>query len=51
MRSSNMYIKPIVELDIEKIIDKFDTNKSAGHDNIGNLIVKKVRTEILKPLR
>ena len=35
MRSSSMYMKPIVELDIAKIIDKSNPNKSAGHDNIG----------------
>ena len=42
MRSSSMYMKPIVELDIAKIIDKFNPNKSAGYDNIGNFIIKKV---------
>ena len=36
-------MKPIVELDIEKIIDKFDPNKTAGHDNTGNFIIKTVR--------
>ena len=50
MRSSSMYMKPIVELDIAKIIDKFNPNKSAGYDNTGNFIIKKVKTEILKPL-
>ena len=50
MRSSSMYMKPIVELDIAKIIDKFDPNKSAGHDNIGNFIIKRVKSEIVKPL-
>ena len=45
-----MYMKPIVELDIAKIIDKFNPNKSAGHDNIGNFIIKKVKSEIIKPL-
>ena len=45
-----MYMKPIVELDIAKIIDKFNPNKSAGYENIGNFIIKKVKTGILKPL-
>ena len=31
-----MYMKPIVEMDITKIIEKFNQNKSAGDDNIGN---------------
>ena len=31
-----MYMKPIVEMYITKIIEKFNQNKSAGNDNIGN---------------
>ena len=50
MRSSSMYMKPIVELDIIKVIEKFNPNKSAGHDNIGNFIITKVGNEIVKPL-
>ena len=45
MRSSSMYMKPIVELDIAKTIDKFNPNKSAV-----NFIIKKVKTEIIKSL-
>ena len=40
MRSSSMYMKPIVELDIAQIIDKCNPNKNAGHDNIGNFIIE-----------
>ena len=36
---SSMYFKPIVEMDIIKIINKFNSNK--GDDNIGNFIIKK----------
>ena len=36
-----MYLKPIVEMDIFKIIDKFNPNKGVGNDNIGDFIVKK----------
>ena len=35
-------MKPITEDEIIKITGKFDKNKSAGHDGIGNLIVKRV---------
>ena len=45
-----MFMKPIVETEIIKIINKFKQNKSAGHDDIGNLVVKKVASEIAKPL-
>lgn len=47
---SSMFMKPIVEIEVNKIIDKFNQNKSSGHDNIGNFIVKRVASEIVKPL-
>ena len=50
MRSNSMYMKPIVASDIIKIIDKFNPNKSAGHDNVGNYMIKTVGKEIVKPL-
>ena len=37
-------------MDIIKIINKFNLNKGAGNDNIGNFIIKKVVNEIVKPL-
>ena len=45
--NSSMYMKPIVEMDITKIIEKFNPNKSAGDDNIGNSIIKRVAKEIV----
>jgi len=48
--TNSMYFKPIVEKEIVKIIGKFNPNKSAGHDNIGNYIIKNVAPEIAKPL-
>ena len=46
-----MYLKPIVGDEILKIINKFNQNKSAGHDNIGNYIIKRVSKEISIPLK
>jgi hypothetical protein len=43
-------MRPIVEMEIIKIVEKFNPNKSAGHDNIGNFIIKKVCKEIVEPL-
>jgi hypothetical protein len=40
--SDCMFMKPIVETEIIKIIDKFNQNKSAGNDNIGNFVIKRV---------
>ena len=46
----SIFMKPIVENEIVKIISKFDKNKSPGHDDIGNNILKKIANEIAKPL-
>ena len=43
---SCMYMKPIVELDVLKVIGKLKPNKSAGYDKIGNVLIKKVCNEI-----
>ena len=45
-----MFLKPIVEEEVIKIIYKFNQNKSAGHDDIGNFIVKRIAKEISVPL-
>ena len=37
-------------MDIIKIINKFNSNKGARNDNIGNFIIKKEANEIVKPL-
>ena len=49
-KTTNMFMKPIVETDVIKIVQKFNPNKSAGNDDIGNFVVKKVCNEIVKPL-
>ena len=36
-------MKPIVESEIIKIVNKFDKHKSAGQDDISNYIVKKLQ--------
>ena len=42
----SIFMRPIAEDEILKIIYKFDKNKSAGHDGIGNLIVKGVAKKL-----
>ena len=44
-------MKPIVEMDITKIIEKFAQNNSAGNDNIGNFSIKRVSKEIVKDIQ
>ena len=43
-------MKPVVEEEVIKIIYKFNQNKSTGHDDIGNFIVKRIAKEISLPL-
>ena len=38
---SSMFFSPITEEEVIKIIKSLDTKKSAGHDNIPILIIKK----------
>ena len=45
-----IYAKPVVAEEIVKIIGKFNPNKSPGHDDITNMVVKKVAPEISKSL-
>lgn len=47
---NSCFMSPITEDEVVKVISKFDQNKSPGHDNIGNYIVKRVANEISKPL-
>lgn len=42
-----MFFKPIVP---DEIIGKFNQNKSPGHEDIQNMIIKRVAPEISKPL-
>ena len=48
--TSCMFLKTIVEEEIVRIIYKFNQNKSVGHDDIGNFIVKRITKEISVPL-
>ena len=45
-----LFMNPVVADEVIKIISKFDQNKSPGHDDIGNFIVKKVAKSIAEPL-
>jgi hypothetical protein len=45
-----LFMNPIIADEVIKIITKFDQNKSPGHDDIGNFIVKQVAKQISEPL-
>ena len=46
----SVFLSPVIDDEIVKIITKFDQTKSPGHDNIGNNIIKRIAKEISKPL-
>ena len=45
-----VFLSPVIDDEIVKIITKFDQTKSPCHDNIGNNIIKRIAKEISKPL-
>ena len=47
---SSMYFTPITEEEVIKVITNLDTKKSAGHDGISILIIKKLADELSIPL-
>ena len=47
---SSMFFSPLTEDELIKIIKSLDAKKSAGHDNIPILIIKKLANELSTPL-
>ena len=46
----SVFLSPVIDDEIIKIISKFDKTKSPGHDNIGNNIIKRIAKEMSIPL-
>ena len=46
----SMFAEPVTEYEIITEIEKLNTNKSAGYDEISSKMVKKIKHEISKPL-
>ena len=46
----SVFLSPVIDDEIIKIITKFDQTKSPGHNNIGNNTIKRIAKEISKPL-
>ena len=47
---NNFFMLPVFENEIIKIIGNFDQNKSPGHDEISNFLIKKIAKEVSIPL-
>ena len=45
-----MYINPVSDDEIVKVVSKFKNKKSCGYDDINMLVVKRVISVIARPL-
>ena len=46
----SLFLRPTSEQEIEKIIKKLPNKNSSGYDNISNILLKKLKFPLLKPL-
>ena len=46
----SLFLRPTSEQEIEKIIEKLPNKNSSGYDNISNILLKKLKFPLLKPL-
>ena len=48
--SKSLYLSPVTELEIEKIITKLPNKSSSGWDGISNQLLKKLKNELVYPI-
>ena len=46
----SLFLRPTSEQEINKIIEKLPNKNSSGYDNISNILLKKLKLPLLKPL-
>ena len=46
----SLFLRPTSEQEINKIIEKLPNKNSSGHDNISNILLKKLKAPLLTPL-
>ena len=46
----SLFLRPTSEQEIDKIIEKLPNKNSSGYDNINNILLKKLKFPLLKPL-
>ena len=47
---NSVFLSPCTETEICKLIEKLPNKKSSGYDGVSNVILKEIKTEIMKPL-
>ena len=47
---TSMFMSPTTKTEIERLIDKLPNKKSKGHDDISNVLLKKIKSPISHPL-
>ena len=46
----SIYLEPMTISEIERMIDKLPNKTSSGYDNVNNVLLKKLKVELLQPL-
>ena len=46
----SIYLEPTTTNEIERLIDKLPNKTSSGYDNVNNVLLKKLKVELLQPL-
>ena len=46
----SIFLKPTTDQEIDRIIEKLPNKNSSGYDNISNILLKKLKSALLKPL-
>lgn len=50
LQCTNMFLYPVLETEIIKNIDKLKNNAAPGLDQVSSITIKKIKSEIVKPL-
>ena len=47
---TSIFLHPIMEMELQRLIDKLEPKKSSGYDNINNILLKEFKPSITEPL-
>ena len=50
MECRSIYLEPTTAMEINRLIDKLPNKTSSGYDNVNNVLLKQLKTELLEPL-
>ena len=47
---TSIFLHPVTEIEVQKLIDKLEPKKSSGYDNINNILLKELKHIVTEPL-